>query len=82
MNKFINLNNTKTRLTVSLPVWLYQELKRQLKVGEISSFVAQAIERALLEKEGNPVEEFIALRKILPKLKSKQILKGIRKGRI
>ena len=82
MNKFINLNNTKTRLTVSLPVWLYQELKRQLKVGEISNFVAQAIERALLEKEGNPVEEFIALRKILPKLKSKQILKGIRKGRI
>ena len=82
MNKIINLDNTTARLTVSLPAWLYQELKTRIKEGQVSSFVARAVERALLEKEGDPIEEFIALRKVLPKIKTEKILRAIKKGRI
>jgi len=70
------------RITVSIPNYLYNNLIRQLPAGKISRFVAQAIEKELTRMEGEPTEEFIALRKKLPKKTREEIIKAIKKGRI
>lgn len=72
------------RVTVSLPINVYEDLTTLLPRGEISSFVAEATESKLLEEKfekKDPIEAFFALRKIAPRRTTKQILAAIRKGR-
>jgi len=56
---------------------------KQTQPRQISRFVAQAIEKELLEikREKDPIDDFLSLRKTLPKKNIKEILKAIRKGR-
>lgn len=69
------------RITVSLPKYLYEDLVQLIPAGRVSHFVAQALENKLMEVDEDPIEEFIALRKKLPKAKKATILKAIKKGR-
>jgi len=70
------------RITVSLPDYLYEDLVRQMPQGWVSRFVARAVEKELMELEGEPIGEFIALREKLPKKTKREIIRAIRKGRI
>jgi len=47
----------------------------------VSKFAAKALERELVNKSDNSVEEFIRLRGKLPRQKEGAILKAINKGR-
>ena len=72
------------RVTVSLPKYIYEDLTTLLPRGEISSFVAEATQKRLLQKKLAPkdaIANFWALRKIAPKRTTRQILAGIHKGR-
>lgn len=71
------------RVTISLPNYLYQKLIARTASGKISSFVAHVLEKDLFgtEMKKDPIEEFFALRKTLPKISRKQILNAIHKGR-
>lgn len=69
------------RITVSLPNYLYEDLVKQMPAGRVSRFVARAVEKELMA-QSDPVEDFIVLRKKLPKKEKPQILKAIKKGRL
>lgn len=69
------------RITISLPKYLYEDLVQLIPPGRVSNFVAQAVERKLIELNTNPIEEFINLRKKLPRKKKMVLLKAIEKGR-
>lgn len=69
------------RITVSLPKYIYEDLGERIPQGKVSSFVAQAVERKLLELKTDPINEFIALRKKLPKKSRAEVLAAIKKGR-
>jgi len=75
------MSNTQ-RLTVSLPKYLYEDLLQLVAAGNISSFVARAVETRLLEAESDPFDEFIKLREKFPKKRREEIIKAIRKGRV
>jgi len=72
------------RVTVSLPKNIYEDLLVLYGKGKISSVVAEAVEKKVLEKKlepRDPIKAFFALRKITPKLTHKQIMDAIHKGR-
>ena len=75
------MSNTQ-RITVSFPKYLYEDLVQLVPTGQVSSFVAQAVEKELIEAGGDPFEEFIKLREKFPKRRREQIIRAIRKGRI
>lgn len=79
---FHNMSMNTQRITVSLPNYLYEDLVRQMPPGQVSRFVAQALERELMVLETDPIGEFIALREKLPKKTKTEIIKAIKKGRI
>ena len=73
------------KISVSISKDIYQELVAFLGKGNISSFITEAAEEKLLEKKlepKDPVEAFLRLRKVTPKLTHKQIMAAIRKGRM
>lgn len=74
-------NMNTQRITISIPKYLYDDLVRQLPPRKISGFVASALEKELINQESDPIDEFIKLRKTLPKIKRLNILKAIEKGR-
>jgi len=74
------MNNTQ-RITISLPKYLYEDLVQLIPTGQVSSFVAQAVEEQLIEFESDPFEEFMKLRKRFPKKQREEIIRAIRKGR-
>jgi len=69
------------RVTISLPKYLYYTLTQQIPQGQVSSFVAQAIERELIDLGTDPIKEFVELKKRLPKRTRLSIIKAIKKGR-
>lgn len=72
------------RVTVSLPDYLYTELRLMLGRGDLSSFMAEAAEEKMLDEKltpKDPIKAFFAHKEYLPKLTTKQILVNIRKGR-
>jgi hypothetical protein len=69
------------RITISLPEYLYENLLQLVPTGQVSSFVAGAVEKELIETESDPFEDFIKLREKLPKKGKAAILKAIEKGR-
>lgn len=70
------------RITISVPEYLYESLTQRIPAGKLSRFAAQALEKELMKFNTNPIEEFVKLRKVLPKKKKGEILKAIQKGRI
>lgn len=77
-----NMSMNIQRITVSLPSYLYENLVRQMPAGQVSRFVAKAVEKELMKMEIEPIKEFIALREKLPKKNKAEIIEAIRKGRI
>lgn len=74
------------RVTVSLPISVYENLLSLIGKGKISSFVAEATENQILEEKlklkVDPVKAFFAHKKDLPKLTHEEIMAAIRKGRM
>lgn len=83
----MNMNSplSSQRITISLPNYLYRQLIKVVKPGQVSQFVAGAV----LEKvyhvsattSADPWEEFAKLRKNLPKFSRKEIKEAINLGR-
>ncbi|MDP3724535.1 MAG: hypothetical protein Q8R11_02755 [bacterium] len=70
------------RITVSLPAHIYTGLQRSVRRRGVSRFIAQAVERQLLEeKTEDPVDAFLALRGKFPFRNRKEILEAIHRGR-
>ena len=64
------------RVTVSLPIYLYQQLTEKVKSGEVSGFIARAVEDKLMctpESKEDAVTSFLKLRNKLPKF-TKQVV--------
>lgn len=72
------------RITVSLPQYIHEDLLASVSKRQLSRFVAEAVEERLLDqkiKPADPIDQFLNLRKKLPKFSNKEILEAIRKGR-
>ena len=75
------------RLTVSMPWYLYNQVKTRAVQGNVSQYVVAALKKKVGEeivasvKRSDPWEEFLALRKVLPKMSGRQIRVAINKGR-
>ncbi len=73
------------KITISIPDYLYWQVKKLTKPGEVSRFFTEAIfnkiSALVLTKTGDPVEEFLALRDELPKFSRDEILESIHSGR-
>ena len=73
------------RLSVSIPRYLYDQLVTIVSTRQVSKFITQALEKYLLEEqekvELDPINQFISLRKKLPKVSRQTILRAIKKGR-
>lgn len=85
MKLFHTLDMNYQRVTVSLPSHIYFDLLSLFGKGKISAVVAEAIEEKLLVEKlkpnTDPIDAFLALRKITPKLSDNEIMAAIRKGR-
>lgn len=69
------------RITISLPQYLADDLDRQIPAGQVSRFVSQAVEKEITKITVDPFDDFINLRKKMPKIKKDTIMKAIKKGR-
>lgn len=74
------------RITISVPDYLYQQLIKITQPRKISRFVAQAIEKEIVEKKRahDPIDDFIVYmrkNKLVKKTRA-DILKAIKKGRM
>ena len=70
------------RITITIPDYIYSDLIKFVPPRGVSKFAATALEKELVNKSDNPVEEFIRLRGKLPRQKKSAILKAIDKGRV
>ena len=72
------------RITISIPDYLYKRLSHLTAPRGMSRFVADAVEEKIIKTKGstNAIEDFLALRKTLPKRNIKQIIEAIHKGRV
>ncbi len=77
--------STTRRITITIPDYLEERLRKQVPAGQVSSFVAEAIERRIDDVEyklkENPVEKWFRLGEDLPKYSSEEIQKMIDEGR-
>lgn len=81
----INHTMSMKRITVTLPGYLHENLSRKVPPGQVSRFIAEAVENRLLNAETeDAIEEFVALRAKLKKYRKSgdSILKAIKKGRL
>lgn len=84
MNDNMNISTDIRRVTVSLPNYIYQRLVKTVPERKVSSFVAAVLEEKLLAslgKSSNPIDDFLEMRKNVPKLSYKKIREAINKGR-
>ncbi len=75
-----------TRLTITIPIYLHNKLKKKLGKRQISKVASKILEENIdkeIEKESqNPWEAFFALRGKFPPMTSAQIKRAIEKGRM
>lgn len=73
------------RITITLPDYIYDFLRRKVKPGWISDFVVKAIQTriagAVITKNEGPWEVFLSWREKLPKYSTQEILQTIHEGR-
>lgn len=74
-----------TKISISLPTNLYEQLQAAGGHRGISSYVSAAVENKILEDKivntRDAVDEFIALRASLPKFSKSSVLKAVQIGR-
>lgn len=73
----------RQRLTISLPVYLYELLVSRVETRRLSQFVAKILEKELIRDEiiTDPIDDFFAIKPLLPKRTRAQIKDAIKKGR-
>ena len=84
MNNNMNQSLNTQRVTVSLPNYIYERLVKQVPERQVSRFVAGVLEEKLLAslgKSNDPVDDFLEMRKKVPKFSYKKIREAINKGR-
>lgn len=76
------MSTTVSKFSVSMPSYIYEQLAVKLGKREVSGFIADAVEKRLLDETiQDDVEAFIAIRQKLPKVSVKAIQEAIEKGR-
>lgn len=84
------LDQPMARLSVTLPVYLYQRLKAAVPKGEVSQFVTASIETSLVAHQldqastpnrSTPVDQLFAFSQKLPSTPYDQIKRAINRGR-
>jgi len=70
------------RITITIPDFIYSDLIKLVPSRGVSKFAVRALEKELASRNEDPIEEFIQLRKKLPRQRKNAILKAISKGRI
>lgn len=72
------------RITISLPEYLYKKIIDSVPPRKVSSFIASIVEEKIIcgDNRCDPIEDFLNLRKELPKMTFKAIKKAIEKGRV
>lgn len=79
---------TLQRLTISLPWYLYNQVRIRSGKRKVSQYIVGAVKDKIGEeivasaKQSDPWEDFLALRKTLPKVSDRQIRAAINKGRM
>jgi len=84
MNLSMNNSMNLQRITISLPGYVYEKLVKQIPPRKVSHFVATVLEEKLLSsyiKSADPIDEFLKLRKKVPKFSFKEIKEAINRGR-
>ena len=84
MNSSMNNNMNTQRITLSLPGYIYEKLVKQIPPRKVSHFVASVLEEKLLSsftRSADPIDEFLKLRKKVPKFSLKEIKEAINRGR-
>lgn len=85
MIKYHTISMNTSRITVSLPDYTYQNLVRVVPVGQISRFVAEAVEQRMAsvpKSFADPVAQFLDAGKNFPKKNITEILAAVEKGRL
>ena len=85
MNDNMNSSLNTQRVTVSLPDYIYRRLVKQVPERQVSRFVASVLEEKLFmhkKQTTDPIDDFVNLRRKLPKISDKKIFAAIRKGRM
>ncbi len=74
------MSTTVNKISISIPEYIYE---RVAQTKNVSAFITEAVEEKLLtETIENPVEDFIAMRSRLPKIRKEDIREAINKGRM
>lgn len=77
------MSMTVNKISISLPKHIADYLAVKLGNRQVSGFIAKAVEEKILRDTSiDPVEEFIAMRKQLPKISYKAIRAAMVKGRV
>lgn len=78
-------NTTMKRVTITLPGFLYELLRKKVKPGQVSDYVAGAVQTRIVgdvvQEFSNPWNDFLAWRERLPKYSTNEILESIHQGR-
>ena len=81
----LNRTQITKRITISLPDYLYNRLKKRVPARQVSRFISQSISKKLLtmppQTELNPVKSFLAHRATTKKIPLEETLQAIRRGR-
>lgn len=81
----VGYDSDMKRITITVPDYLYRQIKKRTKPGEVSGFVVGAIQNKvgedIVKRVIDPWDDFFALRKRLPKFTYRQIRAAINKGR-
>lgn len=82
MNIVNTIGQQSNRLTISIPSYIYNNLTNNVPKGQVSNFIAGAIEQALFNSDKDPINAFFEMRNKLPKISKKDIKRSIEKGRL
>lgn len=73
------------KITISMPDYLYDQVRKFAKPGEVSQFITKAVlsmvGTLVTRKTSDPWDDFLALRDELPKFSAKEIREAINFGR-
>ncbi|MFZ2199984.1 MAG: hypothetical protein WAV40_04305 [Microgenomates group bacterium] len=73
---------TTQKISVSLPIHLFDYLSANIPPRELSSYISEAVEHKVLnEKITSTVDNFLALKSKMPKFTKQTILHAIHQGR-
>ncbi len=75
--------DTTKRVTFTLPDYVYRQLSLLTVPGQVSQFVTEAVREKIADRQTSPdpVDEFLKLSGVFPKMTIKQIKEAVNLGR-